>query len=631
MINNRNKLLRTILFLILFLNIFIISFGEDTVVKTIDISKTTMNTNTNNNNVYRYYYLTENNNNNKISIMGTNSYPTGDNIITSNQYDAEKIAKYGITSTSDINNVRDPDVSEVLVKYGYTINDYDPIIDDVNSLSKEVKELKDKTDLSAEDKKELEQKESELNDLIELIDVNNGWGDILNSNKVDKDELLKQYEEAKCGDTMIVSYLCKTFTNVNEDDLIRESYINKLKETEIVTKDLIDKYDLENTCDVGDSIFECNSKLNTVTEDIIKNNYLTGICDVGDSIESCNIKIENYNSESEENSFDKLETSNKISFDIDSRNEIKANVFLENNNIKGGDIYTYCSGDLNSESCIEAVDNCEETCSDCDCNKIKDDFEIAYDLSEREDSMYYTLLKGLFQPSEDALQAAKLFGFEADYSNVPDVLRQSFPSQVCEAKIDGYLDKDIEVLGGTSQYGSCTEEIDAIETNEDKNKCSQVIGDIRAQRTQITPDLKTDITYSAFIRAPSSGSVKLIIALSYKLKNGELNKLLITDNATEISNGEIKSIYEHVNLLINKTSEEVDENSFKIYLLAVHSDNSQYLNLVTPVYLMTFDDRTASIYDDGLYGEGNDEGNLIVTNEGESRDISTDEMLSWIN
>jgi len=532
--------------------------------KGVDISKIS-------DNPYLQNYATTHNIPVKMDTSFTNS-------LTSN------VNKLGALNKANIDNLKNTD--SIKDKDGY------PICTGSKACNDKKKELE----------KSLATKRSAITNTGNEVNLLNNLDDTSKTN------YLKQVNNQKCGDTMIVGWLCKQFTSTTEKQLREENFLKQIKNA--------DGYGVKLTY-----------KQLTKYGEIYYTTKIIYICKKEDSINECNKKIKEHNSKVKTNK-------NKIKLiqpSYEDRNRDKANKFLTLSNIKNEDIKMNCEGDLTTNYCKTAIDTyCKDNAHKDDCKIIKSNFDTAKGASEIKSSAAYVIAAGIFNPDQSALDAARLFGVEANYNNVPKFLRETFTSQICEAKIDGYLDKTINQGGGQTAYGSCSEVLDPTQPNVDRSQCIQVIGDIRAQRTQITPDKKTQITYSAFIRAPQTGDIKVIVAISYLTSNGILKKKLISNNISTISKNGVKNFYEHVALPINLTKSQVKSNSFKINLLAINPDRSVYVKLSTPIILQTFDDRTASVYQENLNGAGNTQGNNQANNQASSTELTSNDMLSMI-
>ena len=253
-----------------------------------------------------------------------------------------------------------------------------------------------------------------------------------------------------------------------------------------------------------------------------------------------------------------------------------------------------------------------------------------------ETNIGYDILTTILSPDQNAMSAAKLFGVEADYSNVPKFLSESIPSQICLAKIDGYLDKtkesSINGQGGLTSYG-CSEEYTQVYDEETKKykkmpqtQCLEVLADLRAQRTQMTPDGKTAISYSYYIKAPPSTELKYIVAISY-VESGTIKKQTIVP-LTKTSG--IKNGFDSVELFLNASENgEINENSFTINLLAIYENNEVYQKLsysIPPI--TTGDSYSAPI--PAQVANSNSANSGTGSNQNVKAELSTEDMLAMI-
>lgn len=259
---------------------------------------------------------------------------------------------------------------------------------------------------------------------------------------------------------------------------------------------------------------------------------------------------------------------------------------------------------------IDAMEDCTENCVQQAKDYCSGDgngkTECRVGLKELEQNemvevgMLYSVVQAILNPDQNALKAARLFGFEANYDYVPALLKEPFASQMCLAKIDGYLDKEIENAGGITKY------------SDDKNNL-EVLGDIRAQRTRITPDNKTMITYSAFVNSvvrkdpnleeatSTSVDLKYMVGISYR-KNGELVKDQLSQ-IISVNSGKSDSRFDSVNFPINATEDQVE--NFVIHLVVVDANNQPKFTLTYPIILIEGGDYYHTI----VRGEGNKQGN----------------------
>ncbi len=222
----------------------------------------------------------------------------------------------------------------------------------------------------------------------------------------------------------------------------------------------------------------------------------------------------------------------------------------------------------------------------------------------------YSIIDLITNPDSAGVNAAKLFGFEANYDNLPIFLRESVASQICYDKIEGYLDKNIENDGGVTTYG-CT----------DDKLCIEVISDLRAYRTAITPDNKTYLTYSYYIKGREDTYFEYSISVYYE-ENSNIKKVeLESGNMTGEGS---RNNFDTVELDLNTGSENISQYSFKIVL-----DGNSYIKQEYPVVLIaengTYDINTnkyagdndySLLYKDKIYSnkQGNDWAKLLYGN-----------------
>ena len=245
----------------------------------------------------------------------------------------------------------------------------------------------------------------------------------------------------------------------------------------------------------------------------------------------------------------------------------------------------------------------------------------------------YDILTVILSPDQNAMSAAKFFGAEADYSNVPKFLSESIPSQICLAKIDGYLDKtkesSINGQGGLTSYG-CSQEYTQVYDEETKKykkmpqtQCLEVLADLRAQRTQVTPDMKTAISYSYYIKAPPNTELKYIVAISY-VEGNTIKKQTIVP-LTKTSG--IKNGFDSVELFLNATGDEINENSFTINLLAIYENNNVYQKLSYSIPPIT----TGNSYSAPIPAQvSNSNTGSRASQSQASAELSTEDMLAMI-
>ncbi len=275
-----------------------------------------------------------------------------------------------------------------------------------------------------------------------------------------------------------------------------------------------------------------------------------------------------------------------------------------------------CIRQLNDYACLSGMD--ADTC--------KINTAIAKDIAKTLDNNkkvetypWFDFLSVLANPDPAALKAMKLFGIEANYSNIPQMLRDPIPSTICMAKIQGYLDKEVEYSGGISKYGCSTDINDDKRASYEDPNCVEVLGDIRAQRTRVTPDGKTAITYSVYMRTPTNTTIFYVIAVFYT-QGGIMKNEVLTDDVQE-TKSTVHNSFETVELPINLEDGELDENSFYIGLIAQYEDGRIYMDLVAPIPLIT--DGTGYYESGSSGGFGNSAGNNAAktSNKPSSQDL----------
>lgn len=242
------------------------------------------------------------------------------------------------------------------------------------------------------------------------------------------------------------------------------------------------------------------------------------------------------------------------------------------------------------------------------------------------DATRYSILALLQNPDQNALKALKIFGIETDYSSLPTWLGNEASSSICMAKIEGYLDKTLDNGGGVTRYGCDDDnELDANYNPKEIKACLDVLADIRAQRTPITPDNKTTISYSFYLKAPEAREIKYIVAMSYK-QNGNIKKQILYNESTLSEGGKVKE-YQYADVPLGDVS-GIEANSFRIAIGAFYVDNGEYVNIGTPIYMASADTITVTIEDNG-----NSEGNSQAsTQQGDETDgLSSPSLLDMMS
>lgn len=265
---------------------------------------------------------------------------------------------------------------------------------------------------------------------------------------------------------------------------------------------------------------------------------------------------------------------------------------------------------LSGESC-ESVDSCDVTeieCGDEDdkCHNNKEMIQVMQDEKRQQEAVQlegagavgYGIASALLNIDQRALQASEFFGFESRFHDLPEVLQEDFPSQICMYEIDGYLDEQRTTttnnVRGSTQYGCLNEESTQIDRETGKvetfgGNCLNVVGDIRAQRTPLTPDDTVEISYSGFVKAPPGNSITAEVFAVYNL-DGETREEKLY-NAT-VSGDDEESFFKPAGIIPNENldinfSNFDDDQTIEIRLKATKSGGGKYLDMTTNAYKIT--------------------------------------------
>lgn len=266
----------------------------------------------------------------------------------------------------------------------------------------------------------------------------------------------------------------------------------------------------------------------------------------------------------------------------------------------------------------------------CDLSKLNEEQKSAYealkniqDKTRRVDTnIAYDIISVLANPDGNAMKASKLFGFDEKFNfkdtTLYEMFGEPFASKICLAKIDGYLDNEQNNGGGVTKYKFSGQETEF----GTKTNSVDVLYDLRAQRTQMTPDGKSVISYSYFLRAPKAEELTYIIAISY-VGNNQLKKLALTDMKT-VKGGSTGNGFESVEVPLNSTT--VDEGSFQIGLVAVGASKQPYYSVTIPIVLIGSGDSYSSISS----GSGNSAGNAQAQAQAASSNFGVNDMLGMM-
>lgn len=277
----------------------------------------------------------------------------------------------------------------------------------------------------------------------------------------------------------------------------------------------------------------------------------------------------------------------------------------------------------NIEKC-GGVETCENAFSDQDekLTEAKKLLAKAKGYEKVETGWLYAGIDLIRNQDPQAKASARFFGFGADYSDLPNWLQEQglAASQICIGSIDGYLDDDSNT-GGTSVnddsrlvkygYNSTTSKLD-------------VIYDLRAYRTRVTPDNMTSITVSVYLKAPKDDSLTYQLGLSYKNGNRIEKELLL--GKTNVSAGETVGDMFPFDVEV-KGGRKVLENSFFLYLKAKTNSGVVVADASTNIYTI-YTGTENSFEVDGVSVSGNNQGN-VGDNTNKDSEQATDSF--WFN
>ena len=278
------------------------------------------------------------------------------------------------------------------------------------------------------------------------------------------------------------------------------------------------------------------------------------------------------------------------------------------------------------EQCGDSINECDvsslkDSCSDMSSGPVKNNCftnaAVVESLQEEyEDQQQvqitgiaafgYGALQTILNVDQQALQAAEFFGYESQFNNLPEALREDFPSQVCMYEIDGYLNEQrntaVGGVQGSTQYGCLNQKsvnIDEETGNAEvvgNHPCLQVIGDIRAQRTPLTPNNEVDISFSSYMQAPPGTTINGKVIAQYTLDE-QVNEVL---SDFTISDGDTKSLNKIFSIPDNSTKHDFDKfddsQTVKILLKGKYQSGGTYVNLKTDAYKIVGGDQ----YEDPL-------------------------------
>ncbi|MFW6008894.1 MAG: hypothetical protein ACOCP8_06475, partial [archaeon] len=285
--------------------------------------------------------------------------------------------------------------------------------------------------------------------------------------------------------------------------------------------------------------------------------------------------------------YDKFRSSSSISpEDLEEHNTKQIEKFLDNREgLNNNDnIKEQCREGYTDEckTAIDESDICNDNPDSSECKRFKNDMNTVINQGLVESNMIHSIVSALKNPDQGGMKAAEYFGFKANYENLPPWLSQDLETSICAKKINGYLDKNVENDGGVTRY----ECLDSNLSANPSDLCLNVQADIRGHRTKMTPDNKTLITFSYYLRAPENQNINFVVAVAYKSNNVVKKELLV--KKTSIKKGGYNNGFDSVELPI-EDADGLDPDSFIVAIGGFYKDNTPYLELKAPVVMATTD------------------------------------------
>ncbi|MEC8339209.1 MAG: hypothetical protein VXZ40_01180 [Nanoarchaeota archaeon] len=280
---------------------------------------------------------------------------------------------------------------------------------------------------------------------------------------------------------------------------------------------------------------------------------------------------------------------------------------------------TFCSDDdlIKCSSATECKDKEGLTCKSDDyaCKLLEEELEEKQRYTDKEryveTSTAFDVIAALMNPDQNALLASELFGFESDFSDLPEWLTEDTASLICLAKIDGYLDTQVESqfedsagnsgARGITQYGCSLEDGLEFDPNSGTYQptvglpCVEVLADLRAERTPLLPNGDVQITYSYYLKSPPNVNISYMLYTGYHLENQsdlELQPLFLHRNGSldiqVLEAGEDISDFRVARIPENGTlATPIGDESIKLLLQAFYTDGpsiDEYVSIISPAY-----------------------------------------------
>ncbi len=279
----------------------------------------------------------------------------------------------------------------------------------------------------------------------------------------------------------------------------------------------------------------------------------------------------------------------------------------------------FCSDDdlIKCSSATECKDKEGLTCKSDDyaCKLLEEELDEKQRYTDKEKyvetSTAFDVIAALMNPDQNALLASELFGFESDFSDLPEWLTEDTASLICLAKIDGYLDTQVESqfedsagnsgARGITQYGCSLEDGLEFDPNSGTYQptvgqpCVEVLADLRAERTPLLPTGEVQITYSYYLKSPPNVNISYMLYAGYHLENQsnlELQPLFLHRNGSldiqVLEAGEDISDFRVARIPENGTlATPIGDESIKLLLQAFYTDGpsiDEYVSIISPAY-----------------------------------------------
>jgi len=420
-----------------------------------------------------------------------------------------------------------------------------------------------------------------------------GMNNLLNSmkNQKEQEEFADQYAERNCGNGWS-GWICKAFTTSSAQEQSKIAYMQEIHELD---QEFKDRKSLQKK-----SLEDAEKKLEACLE---KNPNNDNAC------------------QTQKQAVKSLEENNYLEDKYNKDLSLLFNKEIENSlpNIE--------------DECKDSFsDVCKKAIQDYDCkddNKCETNKDKALNmLDENEKNQFietgfmYEVFSFLNDDFESGKKVARAFNIQPNYENVPEWLKESTASQICMAKIGGYLEDEKNANPGTS-YGSCVQDNKNPDKPQNDPECTEVKADIRATKSKITPDNKIWISYSALLKTPTSGKISTAVMLSYtqgtnNKKQKEIIKFLNITN----SEGKYWQDYDNYELEINTTYGKVNDDIL-IWIISLNQDKSKYITVKDTVH------NSVSKEYDGIEF-GNSQGNKNAKENEEETPINEDYMIDTL-